>query len=642
MTSVLWSIGLALLAADVPSTAVPDRAAYADLDAKAGRDAASQVKLALWCEARGMVEERAEHLAKALLADPNHAPARALLGQVADGPGWKSPEKLASKAKADAEFSAKLAEYNARRSRSKPSADSQWDLALWCEQQGLLPEARAHFTAVTRLEPSRDAAWKRLGKRKHEGAWKDPAEISAERARREAQRLADIHWARDLPKLRDRLRDEGKRAKAEVELAAVADPLASPMIWRTFVDQGGTAERGWAVQALGQVDAPAASLALAALAVFAAEPEVRSAAAATLRRRDARDFLGPVVALVRDPIRYSVKPVDGPGTTGVLFVEGERFNMRYLFSPPTEPRIPRLFDPSVPFNTGGQASADDPWNAFGQPRRNTVAVLPGGRSRDVVAEAQNRDLLLLANRSEAERVAVSAQRQLDSAVASIDATNRANRRRYDVILPVLADAAGKDLGEDRKAWETWWADARGLSAADDAPSGPKPTFTQQAPLADTPSYMRIHGACFAAGTPVRTLGGTAPIESLKLGDRVLAQDTRTGSLGYRAVVRTYHNPPHETLTIKLGDDAIVATPIHRFWRVGKGWAMARELKVGDDLRVLGGVAKVASVVSAGVQPVFNLDVEGDHDYLVGRLGALAHDNTPVLPALAPFDAADLK
>ena len=640
MTSALWAIGLTLLAGDPGPS--PDRGAYQSLDAKAGRDAASQVRLALWCEARGMAEERAEHLARALLADPNHAPARALLGQVGDGTGWRSPEKLAARAKADAELSARLAEYNDRRSRARNTGESQWDLAVWCEQQGLRPEATAHFTAVTRLEPTRDAAWKRLGKRKHEGSWRSPAEIAAERVRREAQRLADIRWGRELPKLRDRLRDESKRARAEVELAAVVDPLAAPLIWRTFVEQGGPADRTRAVQALGQVDAPAASLSLAALAVFDPEAEVRGAAALTLRRRDARDYLGPVVAMVRDPIKYQVKPVDGPGTTGVLFVEGERFNMRYLFSPPAPPSLPRLFADSVPFDPEGRLAADDPW---GVPARNVVGPASGdnGRSRDLVTQARLRDRLIAANNVELQRVANSAQRQLDDTVASIDATNRANRRRYDVLLPVLADAAGSDLGESRRAWETWWADARGLTADDDAPrSGPKPTFTQQAPLADLPSYLRPHGSCFAAGTPVRTLGGSAPIESLKLGDRVLAQDTKTGALAYRPVVRTYRNPPHETLTITLGDDAIIATPIHRFWRVGRGWAMARELKPGDDIRVLGGAAKVASVVSAGVRPVFNLDVEGDHDYLVGRLGALAHDNTPVLPALAPFDAADFK
>ena len=38
-------------------------------------------------------------------------------------------------------------------------------------------------------------------------------------------------------------------------------------------------------------------------------------------------------------------------------------------------------------------------------------------------------------------------------------------------------------------------------------------------------------------------------------------------------------PP--TLRIAIGGESIVATGIHRFWKAGKGWTMARELKAGD-------------------------------------------------------------
>ena len=66
--------------------------------------------------------------------------------------------------------------------------------------------------------------------------------------------------------------------------------------------------------------------------------------------------------------------------------------------------------------------------------------------------------------------------------------------------------------------------------------------------------------------------------------------------------------------------------------------MARDLKVGDPIRTLGGVAKVAAIEAGTVQPVFNLDVDGDADFFAGEAAALVHDNT--LPDLrqAPFDA----
>jgi hypothetical protein len=65
--------------------------------------------------------------------------------------------------------------------------------------------------------------------------------------------------------------------------------------------------------------------------------------------------------------------------------------------------------------------------------------------------------------------------------------------------------------------------------------------------------------------------------------------------------------------------------------------MARELKPGDPLRTLGGVATVKTVESDRVQPVFNLRVAEGESYFVGT-GVLAHDNSTVNPITEPFDA----
>ncbi len=137
---------------------------------------------------------------------------------------------------------------------------------------------------------------------------------------------------------------------------------------------------------------------------------------------------------------------------------------------------------------------------------------------------------------------------------------------------------------------------------------------------------------------VRTLEGLEPIESLKVGDQVLTQSTKTGALGYKPVLVVHHNPPSRTFRLKLGDETIVSSHFHRFWKAGSGWVMARDLREGDPIRTLSGTVTVTAIDDGRVVPVFNLDVEGDADFFVGVTGALAHDNT--LPNLReePFDA----
>ena len=157
---------------------------------------------------------------------------------------------------------------------------------------------------------------------------------------------------------------------------------------------------------------------------------------------------------------------------------------------------------------------------------------------------------------------------------------------------------------------------------------------------NTNVIMTMH-SCFGAGTTVRTIDGLHPIESLRMGDQVLTQNPKTGRLKYQAIVTVFHNPPNATLRIELDHDSIVLTGIHRLWKAGQGWVMARELKAGDTLRTLGGTAEIKSIGEERKQPVFNLQVADGESFFVGSLGILAHDNSLINPTPEPFDAVNL-
>lgn len=89
---------------------------------------------------------------------------------------------------------------------------------------------------------------------------------------------------------------------------------------------------------------------------------------------------------------------------------------------------------------------------------------------------------------------------------------------------------------------------------------------------------------------------------------MLNQDTTTGGLSYEPALAVSHDPPDETFQITLGAGTVVATGIHRFWRAGKGWTMARDLKPGNLVRTVGGSVAVNAVADDSVQPVFNSEI----------------------------------
>ena len=610
LTALVGALLVAVVS-DRPATPTSeDFAAYESVKAAAGRDAESQIRLALWCERRGLEAERVRHLALAVLIDPDHAAARGLLGLVAYRGGWHSPEAVAERDRSDGARAA----YRARRARTPGTAEGHWKLALWCGENGLEEEATAHLTAVTRLDPSREAAWKRLGYQRYEGRWMTADQAAALKADREAQAAADRVWTPRLLAWRAALGRPGDRSEAEARLAALSDPRAVPSIRRVFAS-GGAGNQMRAIAVLSRTDGPAASQTLAALAVWGETPEVRRAAGLALRRRDPREFVVGLIKLVREPLKYQALSVGaiGHGSPGIVAVEGTDAVLQTVFS------VDEAFwGPVTPRQLG----------------RGLRSMVTGGYAR---------------------RVAVQNAR-LASLVASVEQTSAVANELTSRSTAVLRDVTGQDAGTDPDAWMAWWADQQGYvydgPAGDPlqpGANGPNPQGQVTAPYVRRPplqfprpkpvltSWVHFHFSCFAAGTPVHAIDGPLLIEKVRVGDRVLTQDTATGLLSFQPVVAAYHNPPSATLRIDLGGDPVIATGIHRFWSAGRGWVMARDLKPGDRVRTVGGLATVRGVKGGLDQLVYNLEVARGGSFFVGRCGALVHDNSLVRPVDRPFD-----
>ena len=253
-------------------------------------------------------------------------------------------------------------------------------------------------------------------------------------------------------------------------------------------------------------------------------------------------------------------------------------------------------------------------------RRDQAAISPANAGANMVlavmiqaqGTAAQQDMTIAHDLLAAQQAKLNLQQKLAMDIQMIEAVNAGITTSNARVLPVLTAITGQDFGAERDRWKKWWM----------AQFGKGPSI-----------------ACLAEGTLVRTIEGPRPIESITAGDRVLAQDTTSGKLTFQAVVATRGQVPAGTLKIRAGGESIVVTGLLRFWKAGKGWTMARDLKAGDRLRVCGTTVEVELIEPGSSQKVYSLEVAESRDIFVGASKLLVHDFSLVQPVLEPFDRA---
>ena len=94
-----------------------------------------------------------QHLGIALELEPDHPAIHGLLGQVAENGQWRMPQAVVEDYLSNPETKATVASAMPAATRV-PTRAAHWQLAEWCEENGLKAEAKAHFAAVVRLNPA--------------------------------------------------------------------------------------------------------------------------------------------------------------------------------------------------------------------------------------------------------------------------------------------------------------------------------------------------------------------------------------------------------------------------------------------------------------------------------------------------------
>lgn len=212
-----------------------------------------------------------------------------------------------------------LQRYEAEKAKHPDTAEGEYDLGVWCDQNGLAAEARTHYRAAIAKAPELTAAYRALGYVPVGDAWLDgsspaqgckttggPAEgeppLLGEIINEWSRRVHAIRYTRlDPPSDRPGGPDERKFAEGRNEVLAIKDPLAIPALVRVL-SEGTYRCRRLLVEALGRFPQDEATLNLLAIALLDPDPSIRSAAAAELPpRKDPR---------VEEPLRRVLKGGD--------------------------------------------------------------------------------------------------------------------------------------------------------------------------------------------------------------------------------------------------------------------------------------------------------------------------------------------
>jgi len=405
-----------------------------------------------------------------------------MTAQAAEPPGPEEAGKSAPGAVGDEKAAEALATYNRMREKTPETAAAQWKLGLWCEQNGLAAEAYVHFSSVVKLDPKRDAAWRKLGFKKVDGRWTTDEQIAEEKE----VKKAEAEWGPRLKKIHKDIHGTNgvkKQEEAQTSLDAITDPAAVPSIYREFAG-GGERDQAIAVQVFGQIDKPITSKVLALMAVYGKTPEVRRRATETLRWRKPEEFLDLLVGLLVDPFKYEVKAVGGPGSPGVLFVEGEKFNVRRFYSAPAPPNVaPRPGD-MVSYDQFGMPVISRPLVPVG-----AKTGVPGSKSlvfeRDLAVQFSATQNIL-----EAQRAAATSQAQLEADVAQIESINDSRKKFNDLVFAVMKDATGKDRGQTPKDWRDSLA-RENKYERQPARTPRKPTLDQVAPVGYVATFAQL-------------------------------------------------------------------------------------------------------------------------------------------------------
>jgi hypothetical protein len=357
--------------------------------------------------------------------------------------------------------------------------------------------------------------------------------------------------------------------------------------------------------ALAAMPEPAATHSLAQHAVLSPHASVRIQATDRLRYRSPHDFVPMLLDALAMPIESSYSIARSPDGS-----------VRYTHS---------LYRVGLNAEWSVESLTTARQRVFGAPR--PIESPQEVQSPRIARNSWRLGHIIQSKADELHREfaqnAEAVQQRVEKENASTDALNQR-------VTEVLAQVTSQDLGRDPRKWWDWWTNYNDYYVPEDRPVYEWSKVASCDYFHPAPAMM----SCFAKDTAVWTKTGQQPIETIELGDLVLAQDVNTGELAYKPVLGRTVRPPSAIVKLSFGGEQIMTTRGHPFWVPGVGWRMAKELGDGAILHGVTGAARIASVGETEQAEAYNLVVADFNTYFVGEGGILVHDNTPRRPTRA--------
>ena len=139
----------------------------------------------------------------------------------------------------------------------------------------------------------------------------------------------------------------------------------------------------------------------------------------------------------------------------------------------------------------------------------------------------------------------------------------------------------------------------------------------------------VNGRCFTGDTLVYTRHGYKTIKEIQKGDEVYSRNTETGETGFKEVEEVFCTTAHTIYHVWIdGKEEIKTTAYHPVYVEGQGWVTAINLREGDAIETMDGMACITKIVKERHEepvPVYNFHVKDWASYFVGEVRIYVHN-----------------